>query len=162
MFHLMGNLSRLDWLGTAAARAALPIPVSVCSIFCGSKQWHDCQCMEFLMCAQVFIHDIAHEGCVNTIRESALEVDCGEKSPCHAGGSNLRQYCTSLFSRMLYQLSYPQPHAHLDITVLVDWAYNTKLLTALMLVMVMCHHEPERQVKRLVCYLHSKCHCEDS
>ena len=114
------------------------------------------------MCAQMFIHGIAHEGCVDTIRESALEVDSGKKSPCHAGGSNLCQYCTSLFSRMLYQLSYPHPHTHLDITVLVDWAYNTKLLTALILVMVMCHHEPECQVKILVCYHHSKCCCEGS
>ena len=34
----------------------------------------------------------------------------GRKFPCHIGDSNPRQYCTWLFSRTLYPLSYPCPY----------------------------------------------------
>ena len=37
-----------------------------------SKQWHGYQCLGFLMCAKILMRKIAHQGCVNTLRESAL------------------------------------------------------------------------------------------
>ena len=46
--------------GTAAARAALPIPISVCSICRLSRQWYGCQCSGFLTCTQLLMHAIAH------------------------------------------------------------------------------------------------------
>ena len=54
----------------------------------------------------MLMHAIAHGGCEDTVRESALEADW-EKIPCRtAGDSNPRQYCAS---RTLYQLSYLPP-----------------------------------------------------
>ena len=57
----------------------------------------------------MLVHAIAHGGCTDSVRESALEVDFGRKIPCHTGDSNPRQYCSWLFSRTLYQLSYSHP-----------------------------------------------------
>ena len=60
-----------------------------------------------LTCAQMLMHAIAHGGCRDTVRESALKVDSGRKIPCRTGESNLRQLRAS---PMLYQLSYiPAP-----------------------------------------------------
>ena len=47
-------------------------------------------------------------GCADTVRESALKADPGRKIPCHTGDLNPRQNCARLFSRTLYQLSYPR------------------------------------------------------
>ena len=96
----------LSGYGTAAARAALPIPVSV---FHMSKQWCGCQCLGLLICTQTLMHAIAHGGCVDMVRESTLEVSSGRKIPCHTGDLNPYQYCAWLFIWMLYQLSYPHP-----------------------------------------------------
>ena len=116
------------------SRAALPIPVSVCSIqerrypflsvcavfkssathsyqcvrhFPVSKQCYGCQSLGLFTCTQMLMHAIAHGGCTDTVRQSALKGDSGRKIPCRTGDSNPRQYCAWLFSRTLYQLSYP-------------------------------------------------------
>ena len=46
-------------------------------------------------------HAMAHEGCTDTVRESALKVDPGRKIPCRTGVSSLRQRRAG---PMLYQL----------------------------------------------------------
>ena len=74
-----------------------------------SKQWYGCQCLGFLMCAQLLMREIACNSSTDTVRDSAQQVDSGRKIPRHAGDSNQYQYCAWLFSRMLYQLSYPCP-----------------------------------------------------
>ena len=73
------------------------------------QQWYGCQCLGFLTCAQMLMHVIAHGGCTDTIRESALHVDSGTKIPCCTRDSNPPQYCTWPLSRALYQLSYLCP-----------------------------------------------------
>ena len=88
---------------TAAARAALPIPSRECGIFVSPNEWYGCQCLGSLKCAQMLKHAIAHEGCTDTVRESALKFDSGEKNPCRTSKPNLCQRCASL---TLYQLSY--------------------------------------------------------
>ena len=40
------------------------------------------------MRTQMLMHAIAHMGCTDTVRESALKVDSGRKIPCHIGDSN--------------------------------------------------------------------------
>ena len=101
---LAGNSCRLNWARHIShkrsatrscqcvqhSRAALPIPVSVCSIqeqrypflsvcavfkssatrscqcvqhFHLSKLWYGCQCWGFLTCAQMLVHAITHGGC---------------------------------------------------------------------------------------------------
>ena len=55
----------------------------------------------------MLVFAIAHGGCTDTVRESALEVDW-RKIPCRTGDSNLRQYCAWVFSRTLYPLSHPR------------------------------------------------------
>ena len=47
------------------------------------------------------MHAIAHGGCTDIVRESALEVDCGRKIACRIGDS---RHLAWLFSRTLYQL----------------------------------------------------------
>ena len=39
----------------------------------------------------LLLHAIAHEGCTDTVRESALKADSGRKIPCRTGESNLPQ-----------------------------------------------------------------------
>ena len=51
------------------------------------------------------MHGIAHGGCTDTVRESALEADSRRKIPCLTGDSNPRRYCT----RTLYPQSYTRP-----------------------------------------------------
>ena len=48
-------------------------------------------------------HAIAHEGCTDTVGESALEVDSWRKISCRTGKSNLPQRRAG---STLYQLSY--------------------------------------------------------
>ena len=74
-----------------------------------STQWHGCQCLGFLLCAQMLTHAIALRGWTNTVRESALNADSRRKNPCQTVKSNLHQYCPWLFTLMLYQLSYSAP-----------------------------------------------------
>ena len=66
----------------AAARAALPIPVGVCSIFVFSNNGMAASVWDFLTCAQLLMHAIAHGVCTDTVRESALEVYAGRKILC--------------------------------------------------------------------------------
>ena len=61
------------------------------------------------MCAQVLMHVIAHGGCMDTVRESALGADSGREIPCRTWDSNPPQYCTWLFCWTLYKQSYSCP-----------------------------------------------------
>ena len=56
----------------------------------------------------MLVHAIAHCGCRDTVRESALE-GSGRNIPCRTWDSNPRQYCAWLFSGTLYPLSYRRP-----------------------------------------------------
>ena len=66
-----------------SAKATLLIPTSKCSSFMCAN--NDCQGLGVLMCAQMSMHAIAHAGCMDTVRESALEVYCGRKIICYTG-----------------------------------------------------------------------------
>ena len=68
--------------GTAAVRAALPIPNSARGILVCPNKKYGCQCLGALTCAQMLMHAIAHGGCTDTARESALKVDSARKIPC--------------------------------------------------------------------------------
>ena len=57
----------------------------------------------------MLMHAIAHGGCTNTLRESALKADFGRKIPHHIRDWNPHQYCAWLLSLTLLQLSYPDP-----------------------------------------------------
>ena len=66
---------------TATTRAALPIPDSVSSIFsCVSKQYYSCQ-------YAYTDADACHRslGNTSTVRQSALKMDSGERSPAAPG-----------------------------------------------------------------------------
>ena len=52
------------------------------------------------------IHVIAHGGCTDTVRESALEVDSGTNIPSRTVDSNPHQFCAWLFSQTLCRLTY--------------------------------------------------------
>ena len=61
------------------------------------------------MCAQMLMHTIAHWGCMDTVRESALGADSGTEIPSHTWDLNPPQYCTWLFRWTLYKQSYSCP-----------------------------------------------------
>ena len=56
-----------------------------------------------LTCAKTLMHAIAHGGCTDTVRESALKADSGRKIPCLTRELHLRRLRAG---PMLYQLSY--------------------------------------------------------
>ena len=56
-----------------------------------SKRRYGYQCLGSLTCAQMLMHAIAHEGCTETVRESALKVDSERKSSGRTRESNLYQ-----------------------------------------------------------------------
>ena len=88
------------------ARAALPIAKQCMWYFPVSKQRYGRQLLGFLTCSQMLML-AAHEGCTDTVRESALEMDSGRKIPRRTGESNLPQRRAD---PTLYQLSYiPAP-----------------------------------------------------
>ena len=58
------------------------------------------------------MHAIAHRGCMDTVRESALKIDSGRKIPYCSWDLNPSQYCAWLFSWTFYQLSYSLPQQH--------------------------------------------------
>ena len=109
---LAGNSGHLTWVRHSSRKSsAIPISCQCVQYFRVSKQWYGCQCLGCLTCTRILMHVIAHGGCTDTVRESALKVDSGIKIPCRTGDSksNPRQNCARLFSRTLYQLSYSRP-----------------------------------------------------
>ena len=66
----------------------------------------------------MLMHAIAHGGCSDTVRKSALEVDSGRKIPCRTGGSNPCQYSAWIFSGTLStEISSPQKRYWWEIFV---------------------------------------------
>ena len=60
--------------------------------------------------AQMVMHAIAHGGCTDTVRGSALEADSGRKIVFAAPGTRtLLNITPGFFSQTLYPLSYPGP-----------------------------------------------------
>ena len=53
----------------------------MCSICRVSRQWCVSKRLGFLTFAQLLMHAIAHEGCTNNEKESALKADTGRKAP---------------------------------------------------------------------------------
>ena len=72
----------LPGYGTAAARAALPIPISVDSIFVCSDNGMAPSVWDFLTYAQIVFMRLHTGDCADTVRESARKVVSGrEKNP---------------------------------------------------------------------------------
>ena len=66
---------------------------------------YDYQCLGFLHCAHLLLHAIAHGGCMNPMRESALNVDWDVRSLVTLWKWTCR-YCALLFSLILYHQRY--------------------------------------------------------
>ena len=80
---LAGNSGRLTRERQTVARAALPTVTSECGVFsCVSINNNVANFFFFffLTRAQMLMHAIAHWGCADTVRESALTADSGRKS----------------------------------------------------------------------------------
>ena len=93
---------------TAATGTELSNPMSVCSIFVRPNNGVAASVWDFESANRmVLVHTIAHWGCTDTVKESALKVDFWRKILCRTGESNPRQYCAWLFGPTLYKLSYP-------------------------------------------------------
>ena len=67
--------------------------ISLCPQYCCqcvqcfpvSTQCYGCQCLGFLTCAQMSMRAIAHGGCTDNVRESALKFDSGKNCLPHPG-----------------------------------------------------------------------------
>ena len=77
---LAGNWGCLTWVRHSSSKMSATHSSKCVQYFRVSKQWYGCQCLGLLTWAQMLVHAIAHRGCTDTIRESALKVD-GEKNP---------------------------------------------------------------------------------
>ena len=76
LISLAENSCHLPWVGTAATRAALPVPFStvcvvLCCLCCVSKQWCGCWCLGF---------NVRTDADAHGVRESALEIGYKKKS----------------------------------------------------------------------------------
>ena len=104
-----GNSGLLTWVRHSSCGSHATLSCQRVQYFRLSQQRCICKCLGFLTCVQTLTHAIAHGGCTDTVRESALVVDCVRKNFCCTGDSNLHQYCAWLLSWAFYQLSYPRP-----------------------------------------------------
>ena len=105
-----GSSGLLTWVRHSSCESRAAHSCQRVQYFRLSKQRCICKCLGFLTCAQTLMHAIAHGGCTDTVRESALEVDCVRKIFCCTGDLNLHQYCAWLLSLAFYQVSYPALH----------------------------------------------------
>ena len=96
--------------GTAAAGAALPIPISACCTFVCPNNAMAASAWDFLTCARMLMHVIAHGGCTGIVRVCAGGWLL-EKTPLpHQGFEPASVLWLSFqFRQMLFQLSYPAP-----------------------------------------------------
>ena len=72
--------SRLTWVRHSSCKTSATHSYQRVQYFGMFKQWFGCQCLGFLMCAQMLMYTIAYVGCEDTVRESAQKVDSGRKS----------------------------------------------------------------------------------
>ena len=76
----------------------------------------------YLTCAQMLTHAIAHEGCTDTVRESALKVDW-EKNPLpHRGIEPATAGYSTNWTRRPHLVTVLRP----QMTFAVDWVLPTK------------------------------------
>ena len=71
-----------------------------------SKQWYGYQCLGYLTCARMLMPAIEHEGCTDTVKESALKFNSGRKfkSNSSLGTRTGITIAPWLISESLYQL----------------------------------------------------------
>ena len=60
---------------------SIHMPISMCSTFLCPNNGTAASVWDLLTCTLMPV--TVHGGCTNTVRESALKVDCGRKIPCH-------------------------------------------------------------------------------
>ena len=112
---LVGNSGRLTWVRLQQPQEQRYPFLTVRAVFScvQTKVW--LPIFEILIhvgtdrcyCDVIAMHAIAHEGCTDTVRESAPKVNSWRKIPCRTGESNLPQRRAG---STLYQLSYiPAP-----------------------------------------------------
>ena len=102
---LAENSGRLTWIRRTQQPQEQRYPfLAVCTVFsCVQK------IVRFVTCSQMLMRVNEHGVCMGTVSESALKIYSGRKIRCRTGDSNLCQCSAWLFSRTLYQLSYPRP-----------------------------------------------------
>ena len=106
---LAENSGRLTWVGHSSRKSSATHSCQCVQYFRVFKQWYGCQCLGFLTCTQLLMRAIAHGGCTDTVRQTALEVDSWAAVSCRTVDSNPRHCCAGLFSRTPYQLSHHYP-----------------------------------------------------
>ena len=100
---LVGNLARLTWVMLQQPQEQRYPFLPMCSVpFVCPNDGMAASAWEFLMCTQILMHAIAHGGCKNTPRESALQVDVGRKiHGCTDWGVELVCVCVCVWLALL-------------------------------------------------------------
>ena len=94
-------------MGVSVLDSSVGLAIDVCVCVYSIFMWYGCQCLGFLMCAQMLMHAIAHEGCMNAVKESALKGDRQEYPLLHQsrelkpGHCRWCQYCAWPFEPVL-------------------------------------------------------------
>ena len=78
-------------------------------------------------------------GCLDTVRESALEVDSGRKIPCHTRQSSLCHWRAGL---TLYQLSYVPTHEYYWVKATAATRAVLQSLTSVLMCFLFTYHDP--------------------
>ena len=80
-----GHSGRLSWVRLQLLQEQRYPLLPVHAVFLCVRQWHGCQRLGYLTCAQMLMHAIAGRGCTKTMRESAVKADPGRKICCCTG-----------------------------------------------------------------------------
>ena len=80
-----GNSGHLSWVRLQLLQEQRYPLLPVHAVFLCVRQWHGCQRLGYLTCAQMLMHAIAGRGCTKTTRESAVKADPGRKICCCTG-----------------------------------------------------------------------------
>ena len=113
---LAGNSGRPTWVRHSSRKSSATHSCQCVYYFfvCPNNGIRGCQRLGFLTCTQMLMHAIAHGGCADTVRESALKVDSRGKIPETRTRVSIPPW---LFSRTLYQLSNYRRHDEKITTV---------------------------------------------
>ena len=61
-----GNSGHLSWMRLQLHQEQRYPLLPLCAVFLSVRQWHGCQCLGYLTCAQMLMHAIAGRGCTKT------------------------------------------------------------------------------------------------
>ena len=88
---LMWNSVHFTWVRHSSRKSSATHSCQRLQYLYVSKQWYSCQCLGFLTRTQL-MHATAHRGCMDTVRQPALEEDLSPNCSVKADQDHSRQH----------------------------------------------------------------------